>query len=87
MKNVEKPIEVIAAFTKEGVPRPIKFRIENQDESVTTVKIENVIQREKTYLYGVNSYLFRCQSIINGSQCIFEIIYKTETCKWMLYRV
>ena len=47
MKVLAKPIEVIAWFTKAGIPRPIRFRIANEDQGETVITVEKVLHTDR----------------------------------------
>jgi hypothetical protein len=87
LKVVAKPIEMVAWFTKEGIPHPVKFRTQKEDKSYSTVKIDKVIHTEKEKLAGNHMFVFRCQSEINGAVRPFELKYEIGTCKWMLWKI
>lgn len=87
MKVIKKPIEMVAWFTQEGVPNPIKFRIEDSDESWKIIKIHNIIKRDMEKLAGNKMFIFTCQSVINGSEKLYEIKYELDTCKWILFKI
>jgi hypothetical protein len=87
MRVVAKPIDVLAKFNKEGIPTPIKFKIIGEDEAEVTIKVERVITRELEKLAGNKMFVFRCQSVINGGEKIYELKYGLETCKWMLFKI
>lgn len=82
MKVINKPIEMVALFTKEGTPKPMQFWVQGKDDSICTVKIDNIIGREKCK--GKNTVIIKCQSIINGIQRTLDIEYWLESCKWVL---
>lgn len=87
MKVVAKPIEMIVWYERDGTPHPIRFRLKKEDEEWKTVKIEQVITIEKEKFAGNYMYLFRCQSLINGVQRLYELKYEMATCKWMLFKI
>lgn len=87
MKVVAKPIEMVAWFDKNGVPNPVRFRFENEDGKLITIKIDRVITRDKEILAGNPMILFRCQSCIDGIEKPFELKYELKTCKWMLFKI
>lgn len=87
MKVVAKPIDVVAWFTKDGIPHPVKFRIEKNDSSYTVIKIDRILYSEKEKLAGNHMILFKCQSAINGIQKVFEIKYELSTMKWILFKI
>lgn len=87
LKIIAKPIEVIAVFNEMGIPTPIKFRIKNNDSTTSVIKIDSILFKENEKLAGNNMIIFRCQSIVLGTQKIFELKYELNTCKWMLYKM
>lgn len=86
MKIVAKPIDMIAVFTKEGILTPIKFKY-CDDEGTTVVKVDRVILWETEKFAGNNMVVFRCQSLINNMQKVYEIKYELATCKWILFKI
>jgi len=87
MKVVKKSIEMIAWFNQEGIPHPIKFRIMDNKESWIVIKVDRIIKRDTEKLAGNKMIVFRCQSIINGVEKIYEIKYELDTCKWILFKI
>lgn len=77
---------MIASFTKDGVPTPIKFKY-HEGEGAIVVKVDRVILRETEKFAGNNMIVFRCQSSINNIQKVYEIKYELSTCKWILFKI
>lgn len=86
MKVVAKPVEMISYTDKEGMLRPIRFRIETED-SYKVIKINTVLHTELEKLAGNKMYVFRCQSNVNGVEKIFELKLELDSCRWMLYKI
>ncbi|ERK31538.1 hypothetical protein [Clostridium intestinale] len=87
MKVIAKSIDVIAWFTESGEPSPIRFRMKNEDQSTTIIKVDKVIFKEKEKLAGNPMLVFRCQSMINKINKIYELKYEIQTCKWTLFKI
>lgn len=87
MKIVMKPVEMIAWFTKDGVPNPLKYRIQDENKENMTISVERIMQREEEKLAGNRMFVFRCQSTIDGIEHVFELKYEINTCKWFLYKI
>lgn len=87
MKVIMKPIELIAWFTRDGIPSPVKYRIQGENKENMTVNIEKIILRQEEKLAGNRMYLYRCQSTIDGIERMFELKYELSTCKWYLYKI
>ncbi len=87
MKVVVTPLEMVAWFTQEGVPMPVRFRIVNEEGIYTIIKIDRIISRDKEKLAGNEMLIYRCESMIKGVQKTYEIKYELRTCKWILYKI
>lgn len=87
MELINKPIEMIAVFNKEGNIKPIRFRLMNEDAQYNVVKIEhvNVINKEK--YQGIWHYIFVCVITLNNRQRLCEITYNTQTLEWKLRKI
>lgn len=85
MKVVSKSIDVIACFEKDGVVKPLRFRI-NEDEEEKVIKISRVVNREIEKLAGNVMEKFVCIASVNGVERIFEIKYELLTKKWILFK-
>ncbi|HCQ88944.1 MULTISPECIES: hypothetical protein [unclassified Clostridium] len=85
MKVVAQPIDMVAWFDSDGEIHPVKFRI--VDETTEVVKINKIICKEKEKLAGNLMIIFRCQSIINNKEKIYEIKYDLNSCKWILFKI
>ena len=86
MKVVMKPIETITTHSKEGIIRPEKYRIVEDEESVV-VRIDKVLTRSEEKSAGCRELIFGCQGVINGYQKSFELKYRIPECQWYLYRI
>lgn len=86
MKILAMPIEMIAWFNEGGLPTPLKFKI-NSETPPVVVKVDKVISKEIEKFAGNNMYLYRCQSIINDHQRVYELKYEFKTCKWILFKM
>ncbi|MDW7670556.1 MAG: hypothetical protein SCK57_12750 [Bacillota bacterium] len=86
MKVLMKPIEMIAWFTREGKPRPIKFRI-LQPDGYQTIRVGRVLFQSEEKLAGNRMFLYRCQSVVSGHEKVYELKYELNTCKWYIYKL
>lgn len=87
MKILMQPIEMIAWFTLEGAPNPLRYKMISDDASNVVVKVDRVVTRSEEKLAGNRMIIFRCQSEINGFLKLFELKYELNTCKWYLYKI
>lgn len=87
MKVIAKKIDVVATFSKEGILTPVKFKIENEDESVVAIKIDRILVRNEEKIAGNRMILYRCQSMINNIIRVYEIKYEIESLSWILFKM
>lgn len=87
MKIVAKPIQMVVWFDEKGIPNPVRFRIINEDQSYMVIKIDKVLFKNTEKLAGNIMYIFRCQSLINNIQKVYEIKYEISTCRWILFKI
>lgn len=81
-----QPIEMIAWFTLEGTPNPIRYKMTSDNSSPLVVKVDRIVTRSEEKLAGNRMFIFRCQSEIDGLLKLFELKYELNTCKWYLYK-
>lgn len=86
MRLIMAPIEMIAKFTVNGQPRPVKFRIE-QNHVLTEVKVDRIVAQEEEKLAGNRMLVFRCQSMRGATERVYELKYEVATCKWYLAKI
>lgn len=87
MKIVARPIEMIAWFTRDGVPNPIRFRIIEEDKAFKVINVDKIIFRQNEKIAGSPSIIFNCQSNINGTEKLYQLKFQIETCKWILFKI
>lgn len=71
---------MVAWFYRIGTVNPVRFRIVQGEESTTAI-IDKVIRRGKEKLAGNYRMVFKCHSLINEVEKIYEIKYVIDTCK------
>ena len=87
MKVVVKPIEMVSWSDTKGNINPVRFRIANEDESISVIKIDKVITVDKEKLAGNIMLVYKCQSVIKGLERLYEIKYELSSCKWILFKI
>jgi len=86
MKIVAKPIEMIAWFTTDGVPNPIRFRME-EEKALKVINVDKIVFREKEKIAGSPAIIFNCQSKINGVMKLYQLKFHIDSCKWILFKI
>lgn len=88
MKIVKIPIEMIACFSRDGIPHPLKFKMpDDSSDSPNIVKVDQILHRQSEKLAGNAMFVFRCQSAFDGSLKVYEIKYELSSCKWFLHKI
>ena len=87
MKILMKPIEMIAWFNHDAYPIPLRYRITAEDMSDTVIRVDKILFRQEEKIAGNKMILYKCESIINDIQKIYELKYELSTCKWYLFKM
>lgn len=87
MKVVARPIEMVSWTDTKGNINPVRFKITNEDETNSVVKIDRVICVDKEKLAGNNMLVYKCQSVISGVERLYELKYELGTCRWILFKI
>jgi len=87
MKLLRKSIEVIAWFDADGNSKPMKFKLLNEEEENTVIKVDKIVKREIDKFAGNKMMKYTCESCINGELKLFELRYEMDTCKWYLFKM
>jgi hypothetical protein len=87
MQIIAKPIDVIASFTKEGIPTPIRFKYQEERGESIVIKIDQILFKEVERFAGNQMFVFRCQSTTGDALRVFDLKYELVSCKWMLFKI
>lgn len=87
MKVIAKQVEMVSWTDVNGKINPVRFKIANEDESISVIKIDKVLTIDKESLAGNNMLVYKCQSIIKGAGRLYELKYEFSSCKWILWKL
>lgn len=88
MKVLARKIDMLATFVEDHKPHPVRFRIKEKNSDMKMViKVEKIISVKDHKNAGKLSYVYLCQSVINGQLKQYELKYKINECKWELYKM
>lgn len=87
MKTIAKSIQMVSWTDEKGDIHPVRFKLQNEDESFCVIKVDRVLLKDKERLGGNPMLIYRCQSTISGVERIFELKYELGTCKWILWKI
>lgn len=77
------PVEMLAQFSAEGLPRPVRFRFWEAD-NCRTVRVDHIVCQQEERLAGNRMFVYECQSEMHGVGRLYELKYEVGTCKWFL---
>lgn len=78
---------MVVWYSLDGSPHPIRFRCQGDEGEKIVIKIDRVVKIDKEKIAGNEILIFRCESVIEGVQKIFEIKYELKTCRWVLFKI
>ena len=87
LKVLALPIEVVSYTESKGYIKPIRFRMQINDEHMKVIKVDRIICKDTEKLAGNVMIVYKCQSLIDNVLRQFEIKYELNSCKWMLYKI
>ena len=87
MEIVSKPIDVIAVFNGQALPRPYKFKCCERGCRNPEVKVDRIVCTEKQHIAGQNSYIYECISVVGGIETRYQLKYVIAETKWLLYKI
>ena len=80
-----KPVDVISVCTAEGEIRPLRLRLEDEQQFMQRVDIDEILDIKRIEHVGVESSVFICRGNIWGRLRIFELKYTYRSHCWRLW--
>lgn len=87
MKVLMKPIEMIAWFNNDKYPVPLRYRAETKDSEKIVISINKILFRQEEKLAGNKMLVYRCQSVINNREMVYELKYDIGACTWYIFKM
>ena len=87
MKVLALPIEVVSYTDNKGYIKPIRFRMQINDDPMNVIKVDKIICKDTEKLAGNVMIVYKCQSLIDNVIRPFELKYELHSCRWMLYKI
>ncbi len=85
MKVLMKPIEMIAWFSEDKHPIPLRYRIDSEDGDKVVIKIDRILYSQDEKLVGNKIISYQCEGQVNNLHKVFQIKYDISSCKWYVY--
>ena len=86
MGALNMPVEMIAVTSREGSLRPVRFRVEDRNGELTTVRLRRIESAREIPYVGIEAFQYVCRAELGGAERLFELRYAVRTHRWVLYR-
>ncbi|MCR5509170.1 MAG: hypothetical protein K6F34_10835 [Lachnospiraceae bacterium] len=83
-RNLRYPVQMIFVTSTRGDITPLKFRYEDKEHQIITVKVDEVRAHKEMTIGPGGSVIFTCASTIFGMKIIYDLRYEIGTHKWIL---
>lgn len=87
VKVYNKSVDMIAWFQKDSAIRPMRFKLTQDDGEEITIKVNRLINRTTEKVAATIYENFKCQSVINNVERVYELRYDQKNFKWILYKM
>jgi hypothetical protein len=82
MVVLNKPIEVIAHFDKNGMPRPYRFRIKDNEGTLAVYIVDKVLFRKREAINKQTFIIVRCKGNIQDIMIEYELKFDIQNTTW-----
>lgn len=80
------PIHVLASCGADGEIAPLRFRFEDGEHALHTVKILEVVDSRKIEYVGIEAFCYLCKAECDGREKVYELRYTVRSHRWTLFR-
>lgn len=80
------PVDVICVCSADGVIRPLRLRLEDDDHQLLRIDIDEIVSMRHIQYVGIEAQVFLCRAVVRGAQWLFELKYTIRTHSWHLMR-
>ena len=79
-----RPVDVISVCSVCGEIRPLRLRVENEEQQLIRVNIDQVLSVKEIPYVGAEARIFLCRGTTEGRQWTFELKYSIRSHCWCL---
>lgn len=83
METWIRPVDVISVCSREGQIKPLRLRVEENEQNIR-IDIRDVVSIKEIPYVGVEAKIFLCRAVIHGRECMIELKYAIRTHCWTL---
>lgn len=84
--STPQPVDVICVCQADGSIRPLRLRLENEENMMVRVDVEEVLSTRKVDFVGVEALIFLCRIHLCGRAKVIELKYTFRNHSWWLCR-
>ena len=84
MKQGSRPVDVISVCSAEGEIRPLRLRLEDEQQQMVRVDIDEVVSTKQITYVGVEAQIFLCRASVWGREWLFELKYTFRSHMWLM---
>lgn len=86
MEELNQPVDVISVCAADGALRPLRLRLEEEDQRLRRVNIDQVVSTREIRHVGAEAQIFLCRAAVDGRDWLFELKYSIRSHCWCLLR-
>lgn len=86
MDRTMYPVDVISVCNADGEIRPLRLRLEKEEQEAVRIDIEDVLKVTEIPHVGVEANVFLCRARPYGREMLFELKYTFRSHSWCLLR-
>ena len=83
MESRIRPVDVISLCSTSGEIKPLRLRVEENEENIR-IDIREVISVKEIPYVGVEAKIFLCRAVLHGRECMLELKYSIRSHSWTL---
>lgn len=80
------PVDVISMCSVDGVIRPLRLRLEDEEHQLLRVDIDEIVSMKPIQYVGIEAQVFLCRATVRGARWLFELKYTIRTHSWCIMR-
>ena len=86
MRRSMYPVDVISVCNADGEIRPLRLRMDGDENEVIRINIDDVLKVTEIHNVGVEAHIFLCRARSQGQDIFFELKYTFRSHCWCLLR-
>ena len=88
MNSNKKPVDVISICSAGGEIRPLRIRLEDEQQQLIRIDIEEIVSTQQITYVGIEAQIFLCRATLWGREWLFQLKYTFRSHMWwMLGRI